>query len=52
MTSGLITALLLIIFIGIVLWAYSSKNKDKFDELSKMPLDEEDRDKTEEKDHE
>ncbi len=52
MTSGLITALLLIIFVGVVLWAYSKKNKDTFKELSQMALDEEDREKIEEKEDE
>jgi Cbb3-type cytochrome oxidase component FixQ. len=49
MISGFMTALLLIIFIGIVLWAYSKKNKDTFKDLSQMALDEEDRKKTVEK---
>ena len=49
MINGLMTALLLIIFIGIVLWAYSKKNKNTFNELSQMALDESDRVKTEEK---
>jgi len=49
MISGIMTALLIIIFIGIVLWAYSKKNKDTFKDLSQMALDEEDRVKTEEK---
>lgn len=52
MISGFMTALLIIIFIGIVLWAYSKKNKDTFKDLSQMPLDEKDREKTEEKKHE
>ncbi len=52
MINGIMTALLLIIFIGIVLWAYSKKNKDTFKDLSQMALDEEDREKTEEKEHE
>lgn len=49
MISGFMTALLLIIFVGIVLWAYSKKNKDTFKDLSQMALDEADREKTEEK---
>ena len=52
MISGIMTALLLIIFIGIVLWAYSKKNKDTFKDLSQMALDEEDREKFEENKHE
>lgn len=52
MISGFMTAVLLIIFIGIVLWAYSKKNKDTFKDLSQMALDEEDRENTEENKHE
>lgn len=52
MISGFMTALLIIIFMGIVLWAYSKKNKDTFKDLSQMPLDEEDRIKSEENEHE
>ena len=35
-------------FIGIVLWAYSAKRKDDFDEAARLPFaDEEDLNKTE-----
>jgi cytochrome c oxidase cbb3-type subunit 4 len=27
------------IFVGIVIWAYSSRQKDRFDEAAKLPLD-------------
>lgn len=40
--SGLITLVLMIIFIGIVIWAYSSKRKKGFDEAARLALDEED----------
>ena len=40
MISGIYTAVLLILFIGIVLWAWSGKRKEQFDHMSKMPLDE------------
>lgn len=36
---GLLTLLLLILFIGIVLWAYSSKRKEQFDEAARLPLE-------------
>ena len=53
---GLITLLLLIIFLGIVAWAYSSKRKESFDEAAQLPLDENrdhhGRDRREGKDHE
>lgn len=35
---GLLTLLLLVLFIGIVLWAYSSKRKKQFDEAANLPF--------------
>lgn len=40
---GILTLVLLILFIGIVLWAYSSKRKEQFDEAARLPLEDEDR---------
>jgi cytochrome c oxidase cbb3-type subunit 4 len=39
MLSGIFTALLIVVFIGICLWAYSSKRKPDFDEAARLPLD-------------
>jgi cytochrome c oxidase cbb3-type subunit 4 len=36
---GLWTAALLVIFIGIVVWAWSGKRKRAFDEAAHMPLE-------------
>ena len=36
---GLWTALLLVIFIGIVVWAWSGKRKSAFDEAARIPLE-------------
>ena len=36
---GLWTAVLLVIFIGIVVWAWSRKRKKDFDEAARLPLD-------------
>ena len=36
------TVIVFIIFVGIFLWAWSSKNKAAFDEASKIPLEDED----------
>lgn len=36
------TLVVLIIFVGIVLWAYSGKRRDSFDAAARMALDEED----------
>ncbi|MDX1480769.1 MAG: CcoQ/FixQ family Cbb3-type cytochrome c oxidase assembly chaperone [Woeseiaceae bacterium] len=40
---GLITAVLLILFIALGVWAWSRKREDLFDEAARMPLDEPDR---------
>ena len=39
--SGLLTLFLIIIFLGIVFWAYSKRNKTAFDEMAKLPLEDE-----------
>ncbi len=36
---GLWTGALLVIFVGIVLWAWSGKRKGSFDEAARIPLD-------------
>ena len=33
------TGLLLMIFIGIVAWAYSGKRRERFDAAARLPLD-------------
>jgi cytochrome c oxidase cbb3-type subunit 4 len=38
MIMGLITALLIVIFCGIVGWAYSSRRKNEFDLMARVPL--------------
>ena len=35
------TVALLVLFIGIIAWAWSGKRKEEFDELAHLPLDEE-----------
>jgi cytochrome c oxidase cbb3-type subunit 4 len=37
---GIWTALLIVLFVGIVIWAWSSKRKSSFDRASREPLDE------------
>jgi len=39
---GLWTGALLVIFIGIVLWAWSGKRKRGFDEAANLPFDDDD----------
>ena len=40
MISGIITTILLLLFIGGWVWAWSPKRKADFDEASKLPLEE------------
>ncbi|MBC3830286.1 cbb3-type cytochrome c oxidase subunit 3 [Undibacterium amnicola] len=39
--SSVMTVISLVAFIGILYWAFSSKNKARFEELAKLPLDNE-----------
>ena len=39
---GVLTVILMIAFLGLVVWAWSSKRKETFDKLSQMPLEEDD----------
>jgi len=39
---GVLTIILMIAFLGLVVWAWSSKRKETFDKLSQMPLEEDD----------
>ncbi|MBZ9559282.1 MULTISPECIES: cbb3-type cytochrome c oxidase subunit 3 [Modicisalibacter] len=44
---GLMTLLILIAFLGVVAWAYSTRRKSDFDEASRLPFaDDEDEDAT------
>ncbi|MEL4178136.1 cbb3-type cytochrome oxidase subunit 3 [Roseateles sp. PN1] len=38
---SIVTLVSMVVFLLIVGWAYSSRNKDRFDELAQLPLDEE-----------
>lgn len=46
--QGLATVLALLAFVGVVWWAWSGRQKQKFDRAARMPL-EEDSDKNEDK---
>jgi cytochrome c oxidase cbb3-type subunit 4 len=37
---GLITAVLILVFLGIVAWAWSSRRKGDFDAAARLPLEE------------
>lgn len=36
------TVVVLVLFVGIVLWAWSSKRKQRFDEAANIPFDDDD----------
>ena len=40
--SGIVTAVFILVFIGIVWWAFSKGNKQRFEEAGRLPLDEDD----------
>jgi cytochrome c oxidase cbb3-type subunit 4 len=40
--SSVMTLVSLIVFIGILYWAFSSKNKKRFEEMGRLPMDNED----------
>ena len=37
--NGLLTLLLIILFLGIWKWAWSEKNKKQFNDMSRLPLE-------------
>ena len=39
---GLWTLLILVVFVGIVRWAFSGKQKQRFEEAARLPLEEDD----------
>jgi cytochrome c oxidase cbb3-type subunit 4 len=38
--SGIFTALLTVLFVGICVWAFSPRRRKQFDEMARMPLEE------------
>lgn len=38
---GLITLILLVLFVGVVVWAYSGRRRRAFEEAARLPLDDE-----------
>ncbi len=36
--NGIMTAVLLVLFVGIWIWAWSKRNKATFDEMANLPL--------------
>ncbi|MDZ7595611.1 MAG: cbb3-type cytochrome c oxidase subunit 3 [Thiobacillus sp.] len=42
MISGIVTAVFVVVFIGIVWWAYSRGNKQRFEDAGRLPFEEDD----------
>jgi cytochrome c oxidase cbb3-type subunit IV len=40
--SGLMTAILTVLFVGIWIWAWSARRKSQFDEMARLPLEDDD----------
>ena len=40
--SGIVTVVFVLVFIGIVWWAYSKDNKQRFEDAGKLPFEEDD----------
>ncbi len=38
--SGIVTAILLVLFVGVWVWAYSSRRREQFNKMARMPLEE------------
>lgn len=43
MISGIVTAVLLLAFIGIAIWAWSGRNRERWQRAAQTPLEEADR---------
>ena len=41
MISGIVTLVAFLSFLGIVFWAYSRRNRPRFDAASRLPLEDE-----------
>lgn len=37
--NGVMTALLIVVFLGVWAWAWSPKNKESFKQMANLPLD-------------
>jgi len=41
--SGIVTAVLIVLFIGVWRWAYSKRRKSSFDAAARLPLEDEEK---------
>ncbi len=40
--SGIATAVLIVLFVGVCIWAYSARQRARFDAAARMPLEDDD----------
>lgn len=40
--SSVITVISLVVFLGILYWVFSAQNKERFEKLARLPIDNED----------
>jgi cytochrome c oxidase cbb3-type subunit IV len=40
--SGVVTAILIVLFLGVWIWAWSARRKSQFDQAARLPLEEDD----------
>jgi cytochrome c oxidase cbb3-type subunit IV len=41
--SGIVTAVLMVLFVGVCIWAWSARRRPQFDRAARMPLEDDDR---------
>ena len=41
--SGIVTAIFIVVFIGIVWWAFSRRNKQRFEDAGRLPFEDDDK---------
>lgn len=49
--NGLMTLLLIILFLGICVWAWSKRNKETFSRMAQLPLEDNDNPTSEQQNH-
>jgi cytochrome c oxidase cbb3-type subunit 4 len=38
--SGIVTSILIVLFLGVCVWAYSSRRREQFTQAARLPLEE------------
>nr|WP_136252203.1 cbb3-type cytochrome c oxidase subunit 3 [Ningiella ruwaisensis] len=50
--GSIFTVIVFVSFVGVVIWAFSSRNKKKFDEAANLPFEDEEKHESSKKDQE